>query len=131
MADRIWQGTRALAQQHIEAGQQVWLVETVIDENGNVVRDYDVRPPADAPTPHARFGRLINVSHRRHVGYEIFGLMRRDVMARVPEQGAYAHADVWRSPTSYRSTSSTDAPLLASSRATARPANDAPQTMTS
>ena len=65
----------------------------VIDEHGRIVRDYDVPPRADAPTPHARFGRLINVSHRRHVGYEIFGVMRRDAMMRVPEQGAYAHAD--------------------------------------
>ncbi len=65
----------------------------VIDQTGAVVRDYAVRSLADAPAPHARFGRLINVSHRRHVGYEIFGLMRRDVMARVPEQGPYAHAD--------------------------------------
>jgi len=26
MADRIWEGTRGLAQQHLEAGQRVWLV---------------------------------------------------------------------------------------------------------
>src|SRR3954463_14421784 len=26
MAERIWSGTRALAQQHLDAGQQVWLV---------------------------------------------------------------------------------------------------------
>src|SRR5690606_41180713 len=26
MADRIWEGTRALAQMHLEAGQRVWLV---------------------------------------------------------------------------------------------------------
>ena len=26
MADRIWSGTRALAQQHLDAGQRVWLV---------------------------------------------------------------------------------------------------------
>jgi HAD superfamily hydrolase (TIGR01490 family) len=26
MADRIWEGTRALAQRHLEAGQRVWLV---------------------------------------------------------------------------------------------------------
>src|ERR1700751_2127645 len=26
MADRIWEGTRELAQRHLEAGQRVWLV---------------------------------------------------------------------------------------------------------
>jgi phosphoserine phosphatase len=26
MADRIWAGTRALAQMHLDAGQRVWLV---------------------------------------------------------------------------------------------------------
>jgi len=65
----------------------------VIDENGAPVRDYEVRLRTDAPQPHVRFGSLINVRHRRHVGYEIFGVMRRDALARVPEQGAYAHAD--------------------------------------
>ena len=65
----------------------------VIDETGAAVADYDVRLRTDAPQPHVRFGSLINVPHRRHVGYEIFGVMRRDAMARVPEQGAYAHAD--------------------------------------
>jgi glycosyltransferase involved in cell wall biosynthesis len=65
----------------------------VIDESGRPVRDYDLLLGTDAPQPHVRFARFINVSHRRHVGYEIFGVMRRDVVARVPPQGAYAHAD--------------------------------------
>src|SRR5450755_4196814 len=42
-----------------------------------------------------------------------------------------AHAEVARSPTSYRSTSRTDAPVPASSRATAKPAKLAPQISTS
>ena len=65
----------------------------VIDEAGDGVGDYEVRLRTDAPQPHVRFGHFINVPHRRHVGYEVFGVMRRDAMARVPEQGAYAHAD--------------------------------------
>jgi glycosyltransferase involved in cell wall biosynthesis len=65
----------------------------VIDEDGEIVGDYDFRTSTSHARPHVRFGRLINVSHRRHVGYEIFGLMRRDVMRSVPRQGAYSHAD--------------------------------------
>ena len=42
-----------------------------------------------------------------------------------------AHAEVWRSPISYRSRTTTLAPESASSRATARPAKLAPQIRTS
>ena len=65
----------------------------VIDEQGNPHWDYAFRTNTDAAALHTRFARLINVSHRRHVGYEIFGLMRREVMATTPLQGAYAHGD--------------------------------------
>ena len=65
----------------------------VIDEDGQLLWEYDFRTETDAPEAAIRFGRLINVSHRQHVGYEIFGLMRREVMAKTPLEGAYAHGD--------------------------------------
>lgn len=37
MAERIWPGTRALAQQHLDAGQQVWLVTAAPVELGRVI----------------------------------------------------------------------------------------------
>lgn len=37
MADRIWAGTRALAQQHLDAGQQVWLVTATPVEVARVI----------------------------------------------------------------------------------------------
>lgn len=37
MAERIWPGTRALAQQHLNAGQQVWLVTAAPVELGRVI----------------------------------------------------------------------------------------------
>jgi HAD superfamily hydrolase (TIGR01490 family) len=37
MADRIWHGTRALAQQHLDAGQQVWLVTATPVEVARVI----------------------------------------------------------------------------------------------
>jgi HAD superfamily hydrolase (TIGR01490 family) len=37
MADRIWSGTRALAQQHLDAGQRVWLVTATPVELANII----------------------------------------------------------------------------------------------
>jgi HAD superfamily hydrolase (TIGR01490 family) len=37
MADRIWQGTRELAQRHLEAGQRVWLVTATPVELASVI----------------------------------------------------------------------------------------------
>jgi HAD superfamily hydrolase (TIGR01490 family) len=37
MADRIWQGTRRLAQQHLEAGQRVWLVTATPVELASII----------------------------------------------------------------------------------------------
>jgi HAD superfamily hydrolase (TIGR01490 family) len=37
MAERIWSGTRALAQQHLDAGQQVWLVTATPVELARIV----------------------------------------------------------------------------------------------
>jgi HAD superfamily hydrolase (TIGR01490 family) len=37
MADRIWSGTRALAQLHLDAGQRVWLVTAAPIELGRVI----------------------------------------------------------------------------------------------
>jgi HAD superfamily hydrolase (TIGR01490 family) len=37
MANRIWQGTRALAQRHLEAGQRVWLVTATPVELASII----------------------------------------------------------------------------------------------
>ena len=37
MADRIWPGTRALAQSHLDAGQRVWLVTATPVELARVI----------------------------------------------------------------------------------------------
>ncbi|MEP6463401.1 MAG: HAD-IB family hydrolase [Frankiaceae bacterium] len=39
MAERIWSGTRALAQQHLNAGQRVWLVTATPVELAQVIAD--------------------------------------------------------------------------------------------
>ena len=65
MADRIWPGTRALAQLHLDAGQRVWLVTAT---PGRARRDH--RPPAraDRRAGHGRRGsgrRLHRAAGRR------------------------------------------------------------------
>src|SRR5690606_6951064 len=37
MADRIWSGTKALAQRHLDEGQRVWLVTAAPTEIANVI----------------------------------------------------------------------------------------------
>ena len=37
MADKVWPGTRALAQMHLEAGQRVWLVTATPVEVAGVI----------------------------------------------------------------------------------------------
>jgi HAD superfamily hydrolase (TIGR01490 family) len=39
MADRIWPGTRALAQTHLDAGERVWLVTATPEELAQIIAD--------------------------------------------------------------------------------------------
>src|SRR5882757_4033827 len=39
MADKIWSGTRALAQLHVDAGQRVWLVTATPVELAQIIAD--------------------------------------------------------------------------------------------
>src|SRR5687768_9646889 len=56
----------------------------IIDEHDQPkrVNEYDVE--ADDPRPHVRFGRMINIDHRRHSAQEIYGVIRRAALARTP-----------------------------------------------
>ncbi|MGH7179410.1 MAG: glycosyltransferase family 2 protein, partial [Tepidisphaeraceae bacterium] len=65
----------------------------VIDEQGNFVRNYGFRVATDAPSAAQRFSSLIHVNHKHHMGYEIFGIWRREQLAGTPLEGAYAHGD--------------------------------------
>ena len=65
----------------------------VVDENLKFLRTYDFRAATDSPSASHRFGKLINVSHKQHVGYEIFGLWRRAQLAETPLEKADAHGD--------------------------------------
>ncbi len=65
----------------------------VIDENNNHSRDYTFRAATDHEVPSRRFGSLIHVNHKTHVGYEIFGVWRREELAKTPLEKADAHGD--------------------------------------
>jgi glycosyltransferase involved in cell wall biosynthesis len=65
----------------------------VLDEQLNFLRDYNFRAETDSPVASRRFGKLINVKHRLHVGYEIFGVWRRADLATTPLEKADAHGD--------------------------------------
>lgn len=65
----------------------------LIDEQARRLREYDFAWGFAHPSPAARFASFVMVNHRRHVGYEIFGLMRRSALLTTPLQGAYAHGD--------------------------------------
>jgi glycosyltransferase involved in cell wall biosynthesis len=65
----------------------------VVDENGKFLRDYTFRTETDSPIASHRFGKLINVKHREHIGYEIFGVWRKAELAQTPLEKADAHGD--------------------------------------
>jgi glycosyltransferase involved in cell wall biosynthesis len=65
----------------------------VVDENLKFIRTYDFRTATDSASASHRFGKLINVSHKLHVGYEIFGVWRREQLAETPLEKADAHGD--------------------------------------
>ena len=89
MADRIWAGTRALAQQHLDAGQRVWLVTATPVELA-----CDHRPPAGAHR-RARHGRR---GRRRQV--------HRPAGRRADARRRRRPRRCWRSPSGRASTSS-------------------------
>lgn len=63
----------------------------VIDENGKHLEFYDHSAlRMESPDPLVRFGDLIL---RHHRCYFIFGVIRLDVLRKVPPQGSFVHAD--------------------------------------
>jgi glycosyltransferase involved in cell wall biosynthesis len=65
----------------------------VINDLGDEMEDYDFAIETDSPSLVHRFRQIVLAKHRRHRNFEIFGLMRRSAVQRVPRQGAYSHAD--------------------------------------
>lgn len=62
-----------------------------VDDHGTQIAVNSQRLPTDHPQPSQRFRSLIE---SRHVSCEIFGLMQKSVLDRLPRMGAHAHGDV-------------------------------------
>ena len=62
----------------------------VIDAETQFIEQYNVSINLDAPSPHVRFGDLSSLRHRC---YEIFGLIRADVLEQTPLIDRYAGSD--------------------------------------
>ena len=73
MAERIWSGTRALAQQHLDAGQRVWLVTAAPVELGRVI--------AQRLGLTGALGTVAEVVDGRYTGRLVGGLMHGPVKA--------------------------------------------------
>ena len=61
----------------------------LIDADGEVTGEYDVKLETDSENPVRRFRFLM----RGHKCFEIFGLIRRHELAQTPLMGAYSHGD--------------------------------------
>lgn len=62
----------------------------IIDENGEILADYDPKLNTNSPKPHERFRDLICVDHWCT---QIFGVMRRSILEATPLIGGYVESD--------------------------------------
>jgi glycosyltransferase involved in cell wall biosynthesis len=61
----------------------------IIDGQGEEVEPYDLKLPTDSEDPVERYASLL----QGHKCFEIFGLIRREELAKTPGMGAYSHGD--------------------------------------
>lgn len=62
----------------------------VIDQQGAFVENYHWPMRTDLPAPVTRFREMLL---NDHMCYQIFGVMRRDALLRIPPQGSYVNSD--------------------------------------
>lgn len=62
----------------------------IIDEHGQVLENYDCKLNTHSPKPHKRFGDLIL---KRHACFQLFGVMRANVLRMTSGHGAYVGGD--------------------------------------
>ncbi len=65
----------------------------IVDEEDQPIRDNTYDAAADLASPAARFNRLITIDHRRHGAHELWGLMRRADLARIPVYDRVVRSD--------------------------------------
>ena len=62
---------------------------SIIDEQGEFLENYDFKLNTESPQPHQRFGELL-LGHRC---FEVFGLIRSDILKKTALIGNYGHGD--------------------------------------
>ncbi|TAE60220.1 MAG: glycosyltransferase family 2 protein [Nostocales cyanobacterium] len=60
-----------------------------IDEQGNFLKTYDIKLNTDSEKPEVRFTELLT----KHLCYQMYGVFRTSVLAKVPPMGGYGTAD--------------------------------------
>ncbi|MFN3334211.1 MAG: glycosyltransferase family 2 protein [Caldilinea sp.] len=63
----------------------------LIDQNGEIIENYDPKPDASSPKPHIRFRNLL--LHHDHRMAQLSGLMRRSVLEQTVLHGSYPCSD--------------------------------------
>lgn len=62
---------------------------SIIDANGDIIDQYDLKLATDSPDPRVRFHDLL-IGHKC---FEVFGLIRSAALRQTPIMGNYGHAD--------------------------------------
>jgi glycosyltransferase involved in cell wall biosynthesis len=65
----------------------------VIGPAGEFLSDYDYEADLSSPRPSIRLRNYMAVDQQRHMGFEIFGVIRRTALDKIGPKGAYARAD--------------------------------------
>jgi glycosyltransferase involved in cell wall biosynthesis len=62
----------------------------LVDEGGKFLQNYDIKLKTDSPKVHERFHELL----AKHLCYQCYGVIRADVLKKMPPMGSYGMADI-------------------------------------
>ncbi|HEX8985276.1 MAG TPA: glycosyltransferase family A protein [Bryobacteraceae bacterium] len=65
----------------------------VVDASGAILQHYEFPLATDSRRAAERFGSIIRADHRRYGAFEIYGVIRRDALDRIPAMGNYVSGD--------------------------------------
>jgi len=65
----------------------------IIDEDDRPLHPNTYDADADHPSPACRFSRLMNINHRMHGAHELYGLIRRSALQRIPVYDRVVRSD--------------------------------------
>lgn len=65
----------------------------IIDEDDRPIQENKLDAEADDPRAHVRFWRLMTIDHRCHGAHELYGLIRRSALDRIPVYSRVVRSD--------------------------------------